>query len=142
VAPAECLGSYDFGPSGIDFDVPVTVTIPYRFSGTGGSAKPYWYDSLTGALSQSGITDIENIVINENLSALRFKTTHFTPFYLVASDPEPEDSDEFPGGCSVSATGHGSPKELVVPYSIVALVMAVLRRRDRRRRHSLETTEG
>jgi len=144
VAPAECLGSYDFGPSGIDFYVPVTVTIPYRFSGSGNSAKPYWYDALTGALSQSGITDIENIVIASNLNALRFKTTHFTPFYLVAGDPDSGDSDSSTasGGCSVSPGGHGSPKELVVPYAIVALVMATLKRRDRRRRHSLETMGG
>ncbi len=144
VAPAECLGSYDFGPSGIDFDVPVTVTIPYRFSGSGNSAKPYWYDSLTGALSQSGITDIENVVVASNLNALRFKTTHFTPFYLVAGDPDPGDGDSgtASGGCSVSAGGHGSPKELVAPYAILALAMAILRRRDQRRRHSLDAREG
>ncbi|HRS10160.1 MAG TPA: putative Ig domain-containing protein [Sedimentisphaerales bacterium] len=143
VAPAECLGSYDFGPSGIDFDIPVTVTIPYRFSGSGNAAKPYWYDSLTGALSQSGITDIQNIVIAPNLNALRFKTTHFTPFYLVAGDPDSGDGDsDSSGGCSVSAGSHGSPKELVVPYAIVALAMAILKRRDRRKQHSLEATEG
>lgn len=147
VAPAECLGSYDFGPSGIDFDVPVTVTIPYRFNGTGNAARPFWYDSLTGALSQQGITDIENIVISSNLNALRFKTTHFTPFYLVASDAESiEDADTDGGGggggCSVSSTGEGTARELIVPYALIAAAMMVLRRRDRRRRLSTEALQG
>ncbi|OHB67092.1 MAG: hypothetical protein A2Y76_15545 [Planctomycetes bacterium RBG_13_60_9] len=139
-----CLGSYDFGPSGIDFDLPVTVTIPYRYGGNNGRrAKPYWYDSLTGTLSQQGITDVENIVISSDLNALRFKTTHFTPFYLVASDSDSTASDDDGdgvGGCSLSATG-GSPKELVIPYAVIALVMIFLRRRDRRRRESLEGTK-
>lgn len=137
----ECLGSYDFGPSGIDFDEPVTVTIPYRVAGASGSALPYWYDSLTGALSQQDITNIENVVISSDLNALRFKTTHFTPFYLVADDATSGASDSSGGGCSISATGNGSPKELVVPYAAVAIVMAVLRRRDRRRQRLLEGAE-
>lgn len=143
VAPADCLGSYDFGPSGIDFAIPVTVTIPYRFSGTGGSAKPYWYDSLTGALTQHGITDIENLVIAPNLNALRFKTTHFTPFYIVA-DTSPlvegdSDGSGGSGGCSISTTGGGSPKDLLVPYAVLAIAVVAFRRKDRRRRHSFET---
>ncbi len=143
VAPADCLGSYDFGPSGIDFAIPVTVTIPYRFSGTGGSAKPYWYDSLTGALTQHGITDIENLVVAPNLNALRFKTTHFTPFYVVAdTSPLVEGDSGSGGGCSISTTGGGSPKDLLMPYAVVAIAIVALRRRDRRRRHSLETVHG
>ena len=141
--PVECLGSYDFGPSGIDFDEPVTVTIPYRFSGDGNSAKPYWYDSLTGALSQQGITDIENIVVASDLNALQFKTTHFTPFYLMAAEVETVDGgSSSSGGCSVSATGNGSPKELLVPYGLIAIVMVALRLWDRRRRHTFGTTRG
>ncbi len=132
--PVECLGSYDFGPSGIDFNGPVTVTIPYQFAGTGSSAKPYWYDSLTGALSQQGITDVENIVIATNLNALRFKTTHFTPFYLVAGDADMGEAiTGSAGGCSVTATASSSPKDLLVPYGIIAIVMVALKRSDRRK---------
>jgi len=133
--PVECLGSYDFGPSGIDFDEPVTLTIPYHYSGDDNSAKPYWYDSLTGALSQQGITDIKNLVISDELNALQFKTTHFTPFYLVVDDPA-EATDEGGGGgggCSVSTTGGSSPADMIVPYGIIAMVMVMLRRRDRRK---------
>ena len=136
----EYLGSYDFGPSGIDFDLPVTVTVPYRYANRGnGRAKPYWYDSLTGVLSQQGITDIENIQISANLSALRFKTTHFTPFYLVGDDGTTQNGIEAYGGCSLSAAGHGSAKDLIIPCAVVAMTMIVLRRRDRRRQ---EITEG
>ena len=135
ITPVACLGSYDFGPSGIDFDAPVTVTIPYVFAAAGGSAKPYWYDSLTGAMSQQGITDVENLVISPTLNALRFRTTHFTPFYLVAGDAEvPVASAETPaGGCSIAPVAGGSPTDLILPYGILALVMGILRHRDRRR---------
>lgn len=136
VSPVACLGSYDFGPSGIDFDAPVTVTIPYEYAGGAGSPKPYWYDSLTGALTQQGITDVENLTISPSLSALRFKTTHFTPFYLVAGDADVglATTEITAGGCSVSTTGGGSVRDLLVPYGLVAIVMVALRRTDRRRR--------
>ncbi|UCD49845.1 MAG: right-handed parallel beta-helix repeat-containing protein [Phycisphaerales bacterium] len=142
--PVECLGSYDFGPSGIGFDEPVTVTIPYRFNGDGNSATPYWYDSLTGALSTQGITDIQNIVVAADLNALQFKTTHFTPFYLMAAEVETADSSdsESSGACSVSPTGTGSPKELLVPYGLIAVVMIALRRWDRGKRRCFRTTQG
>jgi hypothetical protein len=135
IAPVDCLGSYDFGPSGIDFDEPVTVTIPYQFSGgSGGRVRPYWYDSLTGALSQQGITEVENIVVSSKLNALRFKTTHFTPFYIIDGDSDVGSTGGGGGGgCSISPTGDGSPGQLLLPYAIVAVIMAVLRRRDRNR---------
>jgi hypothetical protein len=146
VQALECLGSYDFGPSGIDFGQPVTVTIPYRYSGGAGRhALPYWYDALTGALSQQGITDVENIVVSSSLNALRFKTTHFTAFYLVASDSDSTSttagasSGGGGGGCSISKTGNGSPKELLVPYAAIAAIMIILRRRDKRRQKLLES---
>jgi hypothetical protein len=143
----DCLGSYDFGPSGIDFDQPVTVTIPYRFSGGKRHALPYWYDSLTGALSQQGITQVESVVLSSNLNALRFKTTHFTAFYLVASDSASGDTTTSvlrgtgAGGCSMSATGKGSPKDLLIPYAAIAAIMIILRRRDRRRQRLMESAK-
>lgn len=147
VRALQCMGSYDFGPSGIDFDQPVTITIPYRYSpGAGQQAIPYWYDSLTGVLSQQGITDVESVVLASDLNALRFKTIHFTPFYLVAGSSESSDtpaggSSDGLGGCSMSATGRGSPKELLVPYAAIAAIMILLRRRDRRRQKILENIQ-
>jgi len=133
VSPIDCLGSYDFGPSGIEFSQPVTVTIPYQVTNAARRARAYWYNSLTGALSQQGITNIENIMISSNLYALRFKTTHFTPYYLVASDAEVVTSGGGGGGCSMSASGDGSPGHLLVPYAVVAVFMLILQRRDRKR---------
>ncbi|HNS20240.1 MAG TPA: putative Ig domain-containing protein [Sedimentisphaerales bacterium] len=135
VSSSDCLGSYDFGPSGIDFDKAVTVTIPYVVSAASGRASAYWYDSLTGALSQQGITDIENITIRDGLCALRFKTTHFTPYYVVA-DHAPviaSSSNDGGGGCSLSPHANGSPRHLLVPYGLVVVATITLRRRDKRR---------
>jgi hypothetical protein len=140
----ECLGSYDFGPSGVDFNLPVTVTIPYSFSGGKRHALPYWYDALTGVLSQQGITDVENVVISSHLNALRFKTTHFTAYYLVAGDSDSRSGtgDGFAaGGCSMSAAGKGSPKELLVPYAAITTIVIILRRRDKRRQKLLDNTQ-
>jgi hypothetical protein len=132
VSPIDCLGSYDFGPSGIDFDQPVTVTIPYRYSG-GGRACPYWYDSLTGALSQQGITNVEVITVAAHLNALRFQTTHFTPFYVVAGDADATTTWGSGDGCSLSPTGDGTPGQLLVPYLLIAAIMLYLGRKDRKR---------
>jgi len=125
-----CLSSYDFGPSGIVFDQPVTITIPYVVSDSQGSATPYWYDSLSGALSQQGITDIQDIVISPTLHALSFKTTHFTAFYLLLGSAGAASSSG--GGCSLSATGEGDIVEFLLPYIGLALVMAVVKLRDKR----------
>jgi hypothetical protein len=133
VSPADCLGSYDFGPSGISFEQPVTVTIPYRLDQANRNARAYWYNPLTGAMSQQGISRIENIRISGNLYALRFKTTHFTPFYLLADGAEAASSGGGGGGCSISVTGDESPGHLLVPCGLVAVVMAILRHRDRKR---------
>ncbi len=137
VSSSDCLGRYDFGPSGIDFDKAVTVTIPYVVSDTGGQASAYWYDALTGALSQQGITDVESITINGDLCAVRFKTTHFTPYYVVTDDSPVitfSNSDGGSGGgCAISSSGGGSPRHLLVPYGIVVLAMVILRHRDKKR---------
>jgi hypothetical protein len=135
VSPADCLGSYDFGPSGIDFDQPVTVTVPYRVSG-GTRARAYWYNSMTGALSEQGITDVESLTLSAGLSALRFKTTHFTPFYVVAGETtgtSTSGGSSSSGGCSLSPTADGSPWELLVPYAAIAGIMIFLKRKDKKR---------
>ena len=137
--PVENLGSYDFGPSGIDFDQPVTVTVPYRVSKDSGSARPYWYDSLTGVFSQQGITDIQDIVVSPTLHAMRFKTTHFTPYYIMPAQiiVAADTASTGGSGCSLSVSGNGSPNEMIIPFAIVALTMLILRRRDLKRRRFL-----
>ena len=133
---ARQLSSYDFGPSGIEFSRPVTVTIPYTVASSGTSPSAYWYDSLTGALSQQGITDIEIIELSASLHALRFKTTHFTAFYVVLGTGATGGGG---GGCSTSPhqgaerpDGQSNAVEFLVPYLGLAVVMIVMKLRDAR----------
>ena len=67
------------------------------------------------------------------LYALRFKTTHFTPFYVVSAESAGT-SGGGGGGCSLAAGQEGDPVGYFVPYLILAVVMAALRCRDRQRR--------
>jgi hypothetical protein len=106
---------------------PVTITIPYAVPASQGSVTPYWFNSLTGALSQQGITDIRDIVVSPTLHALSFKTTHFTPFYVVEGTAGGTGGGGGGGGCSVSATGNGSVIEFLLPYMALAAVMIILR---------------
>ena len=134
---ATSLGSYDFGPSGMTFSEPVTITIPYRVAGDTSSVKPYWYDALTGGFSQQGITDIHDVAVSSTLHALQFKTTHFTPYYVLSGDAvtavdTSSGGGGGGGGCSLSVGGHGSPTELIVPFLMVALTVVILKRRDLR----------
>ncbi|MBE3144859.1 MAG: hypothetical protein IMZ61_13235, partial [Planctomycetes bacterium] len=77
--------SYGFGPSGANFNQPVTITIPYSVSASNSPAFAYWYNTLADALSQQGITNVETIAISPTLYAIRFKTTHFTQFFVGSS---------------------------------------------------------
>ena len=148
------LGSYDFGPSGMELSLPATVTIPYTVSSSGKSASAYWYNSLTGALSQQGITNIENLKISSTLYALRFTTTHFTPFYLLLAGGDAADSSSSSssgsggggggggGGCSISAGGEANFLEFTVPYIGLSIVMVILKLRDRRNQKTRSNTES
>lgn len=95
-------------------------------------------------LSQQGITEVQNIIISSELNALRFQTTHFTPFYLVeaVADGTPVEGTFFAGsgGCAISASG-GSPSQLLVPCAAIAAIMVILWRKDRRNRLFLENME-
>jgi hypothetical protein len=136
----QCLAAYDFGPSGMQFSQPVTVTIPYVISGTGTSATPYWFNSLTGALSQQGVTDIQDIVISPTLHALSFKTTHFTAFYLMSgSAGDAAAGGGGGGGCALSAAGEGNVVEFLLPYLALASVTLMLKLRDARNRRPHST---
>jgi hypothetical protein len=129
---------YEFGPSGIDFDKPVTITIPYAVSSSASGTSAYWYNPLTGALSQQGITDIETVVISSDIYALQFKTTHFTQFFVGGSvTASVGGGGGGGGGCSLSENEQGSIKEFMLPYILLAFVMGVLKAHDRRKRRRL-----
>jgi hypothetical protein len=144
-----CLNGYDFGPSGIVFNTPVTITIPYTVTGDAGTPVVYWYDSRAfyNPLSQQGITNTQNIVITPSLHALRFKTTHFTPFYVLpgpatdtVSDTNSDNGGGGGGGCSLSYSKDESILEYFLPYGVLALFMFILKRRDRRYRKDFDKT--
>jgi hypothetical protein len=136
------LNAYDFGPSGIVFNMPVTITIPYAVTAAAGVPITYWYDSRIGDLSQQGITDVEIIVITPTLHALRFKTTHLTPFYALLGTAAGGGGGGGGGGCSLSPGGHGSIGEFLIPYLGLAVVMAILKLRDARNRGARNIAEG
>lgn len=143
--------AYDFGPSGLQFNGPVILTIPYLPSDYGDEQPiPYWYDSLTGTVSQQGIAVVDDLDLGPDLRALRFTVTHFTPYYLLPGDGSyPGDADDDGGdddggwtsdgggggggGCSLASSAQSNPLEFFAPYLLLAVVMAALRLRDRRR---------
>jgi len=130
-----CLGSYEFGPSGVQFTQPVTITIPYVYANSNGSTVPYWFNSQTGTISQQGISNIRDIVISPTLHAISFETTHFTPYYLLeggGSIAGLGGGGGGGGGCSVSAGNEGNIVEFFLPYIVLIVVMAILKKRDKR----------
>jgi hypothetical protein len=73
------LNGYDFAPSGIVFSRPVEITIPYVVTGAAGTPAAYWYNSRTGALG--GNNKHRDHRGEFKSAALRFRTTHLTPFF-------------------------------------------------------------
>ncbi|MBA7468865.1 hypothetical protein ES707_04121 [subsurface metagenome] len=139
----QCLGAYDFGPSNIEFTQPVTVTIPYSFTGTEDVALAYWYNSLTDELSQQGITNVTTITVSSTVHALRFNTTHFTPFYVfLGSVAASSIAGGGGGGCSMSPDCQASAAELLLPYIGLTAAMVVLKLRDRRKRKARNITKS
>ncbi|MBN1506436.1 MAG: fibronectin type III domain-containing protein [Sedimentisphaerales bacterium] len=82
--PSACIAGYEIGPSGVQFSVPVRVSIPYATSASH-QAVPYWYDPLTGNLSDDGLTEATNEALANGISVVSFRTTHLTTFYILES---------------------------------------------------------
>ena len=127
---------YDFGPSGIEFNQPVTIIIPYDVSTVGNSPSAYWYNPLTSVLSQQGITDVETVEISSTLHALCFKTTHFTQFLVGGSIAAAAvGGGGGGGGCSMSPNGQGSIVEFLLPYIGLTVVMTILKLRNKQKKN-------
>ena len=72
------ISRYEFGPScELEFAKPVTITIPYWVEEFGDETA-FWYNPQTGDLSESGISNIEHLVISDTLHAIRFQTLYQT----------------------------------------------------------------
>jgi uncharacterized repeat protein (TIGR02543 family) len=78
---------YEFGPSGLTFAQPVTIVIPYDRGS--GKFKLYWFDTTLGVFGDS-VSDVEDVVINSRIAVLRFKTTRFRSFCLLAAETLPQ----------------------------------------------------
>jgi len=130
--------SYEFGPSGADFAQPVTITIPYIVS-SDASVSAYWYNTLAGTSSQRGITNVETVVISPTLYALRFKTTHFTQFFVGGSSGDGGGGGGG-GGCALSSPGQAGFVEFLLPYIGLAAVMMIINRRDKQNREIRRAT--
>lgn len=134
---------YEFGPSGIVFSSPVIITIPYDVSSAADSISAYWFNPLTGTLSQQGITNIEIIEISPTLNALRFSTTHFTQFFVGGNIDGVAGGGSGGGGCSMAPNHQESMVEFLLPYAVAVLAIAILKLRDvqKRKQHKITGTD-
>jgi len=127
---------YEFSPSGTTFDEPVTIIIPYIASSSY-NASAYWYNALTAAASQQGITDIEDITILGSLHAIVFKSDHFTSFFIGGGNIGGGGGGGGGGGCSLARGREaGTINDLVLPFVAICLVMAVVKWQNRRNQKS------
>lgn len=127
---------YEFSPGGLQFNSPVTITLPHTSNECPGytTYRVYWYNVETGTWSQTGITNVEHLEISSTRHAVRFQTTHFTGFgtggSIVSSGGGGGGGGG--GGCSVSASGEGNIIEFILPYIGFVLVLVVVTVRDAR----------
>ena len=121
----------------MEFSSPVTITIPYEVSSSADSISAYWYNPLTGSLSQQGITNVEIIEVSPTIHALQFKTTHFTQFFVgsvISGIAGGGGGGGGGGGCSMASNYEGSMVEFLIPYAVILIVIATLKRRDAQKR--------
>ncbi len=125
------LAGYEFSPSGLQFSEPVVVSIPFD-PGSSDARTPYWFNPSTGSLSSQGITDISHTVISDSLHVLTFKTTHFSTYYVLGGSASGSGGGGG-GGCSMSqGRGTEGAVEYFLPFGVLAMFVALQRRRERR----------
>jgi len=125
---------YDFGPSGLEFSVPVTITIPHAADDCPGLPiyHVYWYNTLIGAWSTSGITNVRHLDdtapnVAAGIHAVQFDTMHLGIFGASAgAAPTGGGGGGGGGGCSVSPLDEGSIAEFVLPYAAFVIVLIVI----------------
>jgi len=146
--PAGAFGVfYEFSPSGLEFNMPITITIPHNASDCPGHAvyAVYFYDPTipppASPWSQEGITNVEHITDLEDpnlppdVHIIRFNSDHFTTFGAGSGVPSPpgvSGGGGGGGGCSVSAGSEGNIVEYFLPYIGFCIVLVILTLRDAR----------
>ncbi|MFC1634006.1 choice-of-anchor Q domain-containing protein [Planctomycetota bacterium] len=130
---------YDLGPSGLEFNASVTITIPHHVSDCPGLPiyRVYWYDPQIGDWSPVGGISANHEEKSPTMHAVTFETTHFTSFGVSAIASSVGGGGGGGGGCALSHSKDGSIVEYFLPYGVLALFMIVLKWRDRKyRAHS------
>jgi hypothetical protein len=139
---------YEFMPSGLEFNLPVTITIPHKAADCPGHSayNVYFYDPTIPPPGlpwrQDGITNVEHLTVLEDtdlpsdVHAIRFDTDHFTAFGAGGSVPGAPGGDDGGGGggggCSVSAGGEDNIVEFLLPYIGFIIVLVILTVHDAR----------
>lgn len=135
---------YNFGPSGLQFDpnLPVTISIPHHEDDCPGLPvyNVYLYNEQTGEWSQDGIsnarhlTDSQDPNLPSDVHVVRFDAEHFTSFGVGATGGGVYRHDD--GGCSLSLSRHGNgdPVEFLLPFVAYIVVLASISWVDSRRR--------
>ena len=138
---------YDFGPGGLQFNVPATITIPHAEGDCPELPvyNVYWYNDQISAWSQDGITNVQHLTDSDDptlpsgIHIVRFNANHFTTFSVSASAGGGGGGGGG-GGCAISELTHGpiSIIEFLLPYVAFVVVLLVIRWVDARKR----TTKG
>ncbi len=116
--------AYDFGPSGIVFDEPVTLRIPLPDSAP---VFPFYfvsrYDAGTGTWTQEGIHNPATRVEGPEGTFLEVQVDHFTIFIVSGGAV----SDHDGGGCALSPWSNARPVDFFMPFAALALALLVCR---------------
>ncbi len=127
---------YDFGPSGLTFSEPVTITMPHDADYLHYDLfKVYWYNAETDTWSQTGISNVQHHIIDSSTHTVSFETTHFTS-YAVGSEPVYYGGGGGGGGCTMSQYPQ-TPEYIAgyflpyVVYILILLTMSYLYKRKR-----------
>jgi len=128
---SDIISAYEFGPSNnLEFSQPVTITIPYYVTELG-DEMVFWYNTRSDMYSQAGISNIEHIIISDQLHALRYTTTHFTPYVVAQSSEDDTHSggSGAGGGCSMSPYGADSGDIIgfCLPYIVLFLILLAMK---------------
>ena len=143
VASDGLLGSYEFGPSGVDFPQPVTVTIPYATDAEWRECPALLVRFRDGGAESAG--DHRHPECLPLRQSQRAAVSH-DALHAVLSDRgrfsrrnAGHRGQRRRGGCALSHTRDGSPWQLLVPYGAIAVIMALLRHRDKKNRRCAQT---
>lgn len=123
---------YDFGPSGAQFDPPVTIRIPIAADApVYASYRIYRYDPASDTWTEDGIHNPATKVTDAGGTYLEVLVDHFTVFGTGGTRGGGGGGG---GGCALTPSGHTSAVEFALPFIAYVLVLFGVTVLDRRRR--------